>query len=396
MNIPEFQTIPKVSFWLRPARKGYFVVCELNQDNIEERFQTGIKINKKSEWNDKTKTLKDATKEALRLQIANDINQIISYLRLSQKPCNPKTIVSLYKKQEKTFTVLEVFAKYIKDRKQPEFDKGELEKESFDKYKYAYNAMQKVLEALGESKRLITEANTNFLVRVEQELNKTRNASTTQRLTSLLRKSIDYAYSLELIDRNPTNNTTFTIKGKKPEIIVHLTTEELEKWKAVNFANERLNKARDFFLLMCYTGMSYADLFNFDYAKDVIMVKGEKTIKKKRKKTKTEFVLLLLPEAEELFKKYDYKVPKLRNDKLNLLIKEIAHFVGIEINLKSHIGRKTFSHLMLNVNEIPVEFVSKMLGHKTTAMTLNHYTRHSTESIIEATKHIVNKPKNEE
>jgi integrase len=396
MDKPTLITPPKVSFWLRKANKGYYVTCEINQDTQEDGFSTGIKISKKSEWNDKTKTLKDSGKEAIRLKIANDINQIISNLILNGKPCTPHTIVKLYKKEDKVMTVLEVYQKYITERQLPRFSKKQLTKESALKYQYYYNAFEKVLNSLGESKRSITEVNTQFCQRVEQELQKIRNANSTQRHCNTFKNVIDYAYSLELIERNPLNNQTFTVKGKKEGNIVFLTVEELEKWKNTPFAQEKLSQARDFFLLQCYTGMAYTDLLNFDYAKDIVIVDGVKAIDKKRQKTNAEFTLPLLPEAEALFKKYNYKVPYFRNDRLNSALREVAEIVGIEINVKSHVGRKTFGHLMLNVAKVPIEIVSRMLGHRTVGMTLKFYSNQNRKTIIEATKHLGIQPNNEE
>ncbi len=396
MNLPTHSPLPKITFWCRKAPKGngYYLMCEINNDTQEVRFASGIKISQKSEWNEKTKTLKDINKEAIRQKIINDLNRIIAHLSLENKPLSPQTILNIYQKKAKAPTLLEVYQKYIKERKEVQKKKGELSKQTVRRYTYYYNALEKALNSLGLSKLLITEISASVVIKIEQELYKERNALSTQRHCNTLKNVIDYAYSLELIDKNPINKSSFQVKGRKPDIITYLTIEEINKLESTNFASQKLNQAKDFFLLMCYTGMSHIDLYNFNYSKDVITAdNGAKVIWKKRQKTKAEFTVPLIPQAEEILKKYAYQVPKIRNDKLNFLLKEIAHIVGILTNLKSHVGRKTFGYIMLNVHKIPLEIVSKMYGHKNVNTTLKAYARHNTDAVIEATKHLINNKK---
>ena len=51
------------------------------------------------------------------------------------------------------------------------------------------------------------------------------------------------------------------------------------------------------------------------------------------------------------------------NQKLNGYLKEMADICGIEKNLTFHLARHTFATTVTLSNGVPIESVSKMLGH---------------------------------
>lgn len=55
----------------------------------------------------------------------------------------------------------------------------------------------------------------------------------------------------------------------------------------------------------------------------------------------------------------------LSNQKMNAYLKEIAGICEIEKELTFHIARNTFATTVTLTNAVPIESVSKMLGHKT-------------------------------
>lgn len=61
------------------------------------------------------------------------------------------------------------------------------------------------------------------------------------------------------------------------------------------------------------------------------------------------------------------------NPKFNAYLKEIANVVGIEFNLTHHIARKTFATTVLLYNNVPIEIVSKLLGHSKIQTTQDSY-----------------------
>jgi site-specific recombinase XerD len=55
--------------------------------------------------------------------------------------------------------------------------------------------------------------------------------------------------------------------------------------------------------------------------------------------------------------------PIISNQKLNSYLKEIADLCGINKNLTFHLARHTFATTIALTNGVPIESVSKMLGH---------------------------------
>jgi site-specific recombinase XerD len=110
---------------------------------------------------------------------------------------------------------------------------------------------------------------------------------------------------------------------------------------------------------------------------------GEMWIYIKRKKTDTPSRIPLLPSALSLLKRYadhplccntDKALPVSTNQKMNAYLKEIADVCGINKILTFHIARHTFATTVTLSNGVPIESVSKMLGH-TNIKTTQHYAK---------------------
>ncbi|HAI44649.1 MAG TPA: recombinase, partial [Maribacter sp.] len=144
-----------------------------------------------------------------------------------------------------------------------------------------------------------------------------------------------------------------------------------------------LDQVRDIFVFCCFTGLAYADVKKLTNADIVIGSDGEKWIKTRRTKTDTRSNIPILPialaiiekyEDDELLKEKDLVLPVLSNQKMNSYIKEIADCCGIVKNLTFHLARHTFATTVTLTNGVPIESVSKMLGH-TNLRTTQHYAK---------------------
>ncbi|MFD2146215.1 site-specific integrase [Mucilaginibacter antarcticus] len=149
------------------------------------------------------------------------------------------------------------------------------------------------------------------------------------------------------------------------------------------FESDRINQVKDMFLFSCYTGLSYVDLQQLKINDVCEGADGEKWIFTKRQKTKTATHIPLLQEAVRLMEKYhdhpkcivsNLAFPVLTNQKMNSYLKEIADCCGIKINLTFHIARHTFATTITLSNGVPIESVSKMLGHSNLIQT-QHYAK---------------------
>lgn len=149
------------------------------------------------------------------------------------------------------------------------------------------------------------------------------------------------------------------------------------------FRTERLTLVRDMFLFSCYTGLAYIDIQKLTSDNISVGLDGARWISTKRTKTKIDVRLPILLIAEEILLKYkdhpkclnEGKVlPILSNQKMNEYLKEISDLCEIGFDLTFHTARHTFATTVTLSNGVPLETVSKMLGHSSLKMT-QHYAK---------------------
>ncbi len=171
-------------------------------------------------------------------------------------------------------------------------------------------------------------------------------------------------------------------KFKKVERIF-LTKEELQKMADKEFEFNRLAHVRDVFLFCCFTGLAYVDVKQLRKKDIVTGIDGEKWISIKRQKTNVPSKIPILPMAIKLINKYqnhpqceanDAVLPVLSNQKMNAYLKEVTDLCGVHKNVTFHIARHTFATTVTLLNGVPIETVSKMLGH-TNIKTTQHYAK---------------------
>ncbi len=129
----------------------------------------------------------------------------------------------------------------------------------------------------------------------------------------------------------------------------------------------RLDLVRDIFIFSCFTGLAYIDVANLK-EDNIIELEGKKWIMTKRQKTGIATNIILLEIPQKIIDKYasvrknGKLLPILSNQKMNAYLKEIADICQIKKNLTYHLARHTFATMCLSKG-VPIETVSKMLGH---------------------------------
>ncbi|MDP1728282.1 MAG: site-specific integrase [Bacteroidota bacterium] len=182
-----------------------------------------------------------------------------------------------------------------------------------------------------------------------------------------LKTALIYAEKEGLITGNPYAKFKLKFTASHREF---LTETELKMiLDAKLYGNESLEKVRDIFLFSCYTGLRFSDAMDL-------------TIPQIRTNTKNYFIyrgqiktgesvnIPIPPEAVSIIDKYDNEerkatqkvLPKISNAKINVYLKTLADLAGIKKNLSHHIARHTFATFLLNKG-VPIEIVSKLLGH---------------------------------
>jgi site-specific recombinase XerD len=190
------------------------------------------------------------------------------------------------------------------------------------------------------------------------------------RYLKIVKKIANLAVRNEWIDRNPFQGFKCVTVDVEREI---LNDGEIRTLLSKQFVSKRLEEVRDIFIFCCYTGYAYSDLKSLTPDHVGIGLDGEKWIFTNRTKTDNRSNVMLLPVALQLIDKYKTHpvavergrlFPVKSNQKYNDYIKEIAAVCGIKKELTSHIARHTFATTITLANDVPIESVSSMLGHK--------------------------------
>ena len=201
--------------------------------------------------------------------------------------------------------------------------------------------------------------------------------NTTAKFLQLLKRIILIARNNGLITIDPYAN--YKIHLAKVDR-GYLTQENVEKILKKQFSIKRLELVRDIFIFSCFTGLAYIDVKNLTEKNVRTSFDGNLWIMTKRQKTKVESNILLLDVPKMILDKYKGKssnnqlLPILSNQKMNSYLKEIADVCGIKKDLTFHIARHTFATTVTLTNGVPIESVSKMLGHKN-LRTTQHYAK---------------------
>lgn len=184
-----------------------------------------------------------------------------------------------------------------------------------------------------------------------------------------LRKMINLAVRMEWLDKDP-----FAKYKQKFEKVSRgfLTQEELVRIEDLDPKIPRLRAVRDLFVFSCYSGLAYIDVVQLTTQNLTRGIDGEQWLITCRQKTKNPVRIPLLPKALEIIQGYNAHpravaagklFPFISNQKLNSYLKEIADLCGIEKNMTFHLARHTFATTVTLTNGVPIESVSKMLGH---------------------------------
>lgn len=205
----------------------------------------------------------------------------------------------------------------------------------------------------------------NFYLRTEKGYCKNTASKYQRNLSKILSIAIKY----ELITKNPFE---FIVLGYEEVDRPYLTEDELGVLVKAEFTSKTFSKVRDFFVFSCFTGLAYVDLLNLQ-KRHLISVNNKLWIKTRRQKTKTQSNIPVLDVPMRILESYnsletlddkDCLLPMISNQKMNEYLKDIARDLSIHKPLSFHSARHTFATTVTLQNGVPIESVSRMLGHK--------------------------------
>jgi site-specific recombinase XerD len=217
----------------------------------------------------------------------------------------------------------------------------------------------------------LTEVNNKFITGFDFYLKtvaKCQHNSSMKHIKAL-KKVIRIAIASDYIRKDPFVNYRITQKNVERE---YLTQTEIDAIINKEITIQRLDVIRDLFIFECYTGFAYKDLAALRKENIEIGIDGHRWIVIRRGKTGVTCRIPLFPISENIIKKYAAHaeviitgklLPVPSNQKMNAYLKEVAAICGIDKDLHTHLARHTYATTVTLSNGIPMETVSKLLGH---------------------------------
>lgn len=346
----------KVSFLLaRPKSKTKTaIVVQQRVGKMRLRFSTGISVYPKN-WNENSQRLKRNTSDEVAVntrltRIESDLNSIFIDLQNNHIEPTRERVKSRYDAliSRDATTGDKSFLDYVEDWiKEVNVEEGT---------KKTYRTMKRHLKEFSEKRgRTLTfdgmdQSFVNefrrYLLEVAQ-----LNKNTTGKVEKVWKTFMGWA-----VDRGLTTNEYFRrvpkIKVERSEPL-RLEESELKQLEKVDLSNsDRLNNARNLFLLLCFTGMRFGDLPKFLEWATRDRKGHENGFTYTQEKTGKLVTTPLLPVTLKILN----NVPSLiTNQKLNLYIKEVAKLaelnravshngknVSVFETLSTHWGKRTF------------------------------------------------------
>lgn len=376
----------RISFLLRTTyqnEKGsYPIVLRISYRGQRRDIFTGLYC-ERSVWNNTENRIIGISKEAQHInqhleRIQYKVRESFDELRFSGNVFTIDELTAKVKGSEQPPQTLMEYAK-LRLKEFSERVGMDIAQTTFFKYRRTYNYLEDFLrEKHGIKNIAVASVNAAFLTQFFKYLRieKGNSHNSALALMNCLRTILKEAIKAGVIRLNPYDD--FKV-GFKPVDRDYLEKEEIEKLAALDIPSEMLDRSRDIFLFACYTGLAYSDIkaLRRDHIK--LDADGSYFIKKARQKTSGISLVPLLEPAIRVLKKYTlngeprdflWHVPC--NQVLNRNLKTVARMAGVDKNLFMHLGRHTFATTVTLSNGVPLETVSKMLGHTTLKHTVRY------------------------
>ena len=373
-----------ILFWGQKTRKNKLgeipIYMRITVDGKRAELSTNRFI-EESSWNAKAQRVKDRKKNAIQINgyldmLRGKVLEIFNKLLASEEEISAKKIKAVLsgksvKTQINHKTILEAF-NYHNTKMEEQVKIGQVVKKTLERYNITKNKVRAFMKHQYKVKdmplpelrlRFVTEFEHYLLTRGKLQIN------TAHKYIKNLKKIMNMAVGLDWIPSNPFNNFRCSYVAPKREV---LTQDELHMLRSKNISIPRIDQVRDVFVFCCYTGFAYSDIYKFDYNSISKGIDGEYWLSTERQKTGVKESVPLLPVALDIIKKYrdnEYCIvenkllPVNSNQCYNAYLKELADICGIEKKITSHIARHTFATTVTLANGVPIETVSKMLGH---------------------------------
>lgn len=348
------------------------------------RRSTGLQIKPKY-WNEKTKLAKD-TKEFNGKEINIKLLELVSYVNDIEKQFHEaqRVLTALVIKEK-----LDVYFHGDKDKFNAagffEFADHVISTKEKKQHKRILNQTLRVLKEFAKTTKYRVDFETitiDFYDLFLSYLNKRGYATNTKaKHISNVKYFMNESLQKKLHTNTDFKSTKFKVTKERVQNI-YLTDAEIQKIYELDYSkNLRLDRARDLFLIGCYTGLRFSD-----FSQIVVSNINQNILSIQTQKTGTFVKIPLRPQVQTIFTKYGGGSPKaISNQKLNKYLKEIAKDANInepvlkykntgtvktkETKLKyelvcTHTARRSFATNCYKAN-LPAKQIMLITGHTT-------------------------------
>ena len=281
----------------------------------------------------------------------------------------------------KSYTIKDLFSDYLKILK----SRIGIDLTSGAYRKYELTSELFLNEVDGEQE--VTNITPSVIQQFYISLQKKYNTATSASYIAKTKTFIQFGLDNNKLKINPFQGLKV---HREKKVIDYLTEDEINKIKQAEIDNDCLNNVRDAFLMQVYSGLAYIDLEHLTKEDIKITEEGTHYIQKDRVKTGVQYTSVILPDGIEILKKHNYKLKVISNQKMNIYLKQVMNLAGITHNLTTHLGRKTYGHILLNKG-VRLEVVAKALGHSNSKTTAKYYAEVMSNTVVNEIVQSVNK-----
>lgn len=270
--------------------------------------------------------------------------------KLQQKNCNQSSLLQIYDND------LERFARRVgKDRAASSYTRQQQSRNCVASF---------LINSLQRHDILLSELTSQFIHDYALYLSTERNMrpGTVWLLTQMLKGVVARACQRHLLSGNPFADFHVSKNIRDRE---YLTEQELNRLMGCHPQQASLRFARDLFVFSALTGMAFVDICNL-CSTDIFLINGERWIQAHRQKTRTAFMVRLVPAALDIMARYNANgntvFGPINYRTLAAQMPRLMQLCGINKHITFHCARHTFAVTALNAG-IPIESVSRILGH---------------------------------
>lgn len=374
----------KLLFYLKknePKKNGNVpVMGRITIDGIPKSFSTKLDINPNN-WDLKHGRVLGKSAQALSTNLKLDnirvrINKIYDDMLKDEGFATAQKVkLSFLGVGVMDDAILKVFKDQNEDFERM-VNKGKRSQNTYNKYKTVYNHLNEFIKERYHREDLAFRELTSdfirefdFFLRIDKECTHNTVWVYTMPVIALA----ELAIKKGLIRQNPFEDYEISMEETDRS---YLLKENVEKLMLLKPSKDKYEFVKDIFIFSCFTGLSYIDIQKLKWSNIQSFFDGHQWIISRRKKSDVASNVRLLEIPKRIIEKYrgvtrsDYVFPVPSNATCNSHVKKMIEEAEIvtEQKITFHTARHTFATMFLTEG-VPLESLSKMMGHKNISTT---------------------------